>query len=110
MSRHLRRGDQALIDPLKREQWDFDVLPTLLLAEHPRSQHSITLPSLRTVTGALAWNELKRAAADPHAQSLQDDSPARGTGPRISMSKAANGHSSVFGILRSPRNFIGTLL
>ena len=43
----LAHKDQATLDPLNLDQWEFYVLPTVILNERKRSQHSITLPSLK---------------------------------------------------------------
>jgi len=43
----LAHRDQATIDPLNLDQWEFYVLPTATLDARKRSQHSITLPSLK---------------------------------------------------------------
>lgn len=42
----LAHKDQATLNPLNLDQWSFYVVPTRLLNERERSQHSITLPSL----------------------------------------------------------------
>lgn len=47
----LAHTDQATLDPLDVSQWEFYVLPTRVLDERQRSQHSITLPSLRRLAG-----------------------------------------------------------
>ncbi len=39
--------DPATIDPLRMEQWEFHVVATSLIDGYQRSQHSITLPSLK---------------------------------------------------------------
>ncbi len=43
--------DQTMLDPLDVSQWDFYVVPTVLLDRRTRSQHSITLKSLRKLHG-----------------------------------------------------------
>lgn len=58
---HLKHTDQETIDPLKMEQWDFYVLPTSRLDNYERSQSSITLNSLRKLTDAKPYSELKTA-------------------------------------------------
>jgi hypothetical protein len=47
----LAHQDQATLDPLDLDQWEFYVVPTAVLDARERSQHSITLPSLRAVHG-----------------------------------------------------------
>ena len=39
--------DKKTVNPLDISQWEFFVLPTKVLDERERSQHSITLPSLK---------------------------------------------------------------
>ncbi|HRZ97033.1 MAG TPA: hypothetical protein P5084_05715 [Paludibacter sp.] len=56
---HLKHLDQATIDPLKMEQWDFYVLPTFILDNYKRSQSSITINSLRRLTNPIIYNKLK---------------------------------------------------
>lgn len=56
---HLKHIDQATIDPLKMEQWDFYVLPTFRLDNYERSQSSITINSLRKLTQPIKYSELK---------------------------------------------------
>ena len=48
----LAHKDKATVDPLNLSQWRFCVLPTRVLDERARSQHSITLSSLEAVAGA----------------------------------------------------------
>lgn len=47
----LAHRDQATLDPLDVSQWEFYVVPTVLLDRRERSQHSITLNSLRKLHG-----------------------------------------------------------
>lgn len=56
---HLKHLEQATIDPLKMEQWDFYVLPTIRLDNYKRSQSSITLNSLKRLTEPIKYSELK---------------------------------------------------
>ncbi|MBM3131772.1 MAG: hypothetical protein FJY85_11985 [Deltaproteobacteria bacterium] len=48
------------LDPLDLAQWEFYVLPTKVLNERKRSQHSITLKSLQALTSRIAWADLAR--------------------------------------------------
>ena len=64
----LRHQDKATVDPLNLDQWEFYVLPTWALDERKRSQHSITLKSLRSLAGppasfASLGQEVERALA-----------------------------------------------
>jgi hypothetical protein len=47
----LAHQEQATLDPLDLDQWEFYVLPTAVLDARERSQHSITLPSLKALHG-----------------------------------------------------------
>ena len=47
----LAHKEQSTLDPMDLSQWEFYVLPTLALDNRTRSQHSITLPSLRKLAG-----------------------------------------------------------
>lgn len=58
----LANKDQATIDPLDVSQWEFYVVHTALLDNRTRSQHSITLPSLRGLANeSVAYSGLKYA-------------------------------------------------
>jgi len=48
----LAHKEQSTLDPMDLSQWEFYVLPTSVLDNRTRSQHSITLPSLRNLAGA----------------------------------------------------------
>lgn len=56
---HLKHKDKNTFDPLKMEQWDFYILPTYQLDNYERSQHSITLNSLRKLTEPHKYADLK---------------------------------------------------
>lgn len=56
---HLKHLNQDTIDPLKMEQWDFYVLATSQLNNYKRSQTSITLKSLQSLTNAIPYTRLK---------------------------------------------------
>ena len=47
----LAHKDKSTVDPLDLAQWEFFVLPTTVLDQRVRSQHSITLPSLKRLAG-----------------------------------------------------------
>ena len=47
----LAHQDKATVDPLNLSQWRFYVLPTRVLDERARSQHSIALSSLEALAG-----------------------------------------------------------
>ena len=54
----LTHRDQGSIDPLDLGQWEFYVLPRTVLDQRQRSQHSITLPSLKNLCEPVAYAEL----------------------------------------------------
>ncbi len=47
----LAHKDKLTVDPLNVTQWEFYVLPTAVLNERTRSQHSITLKTLEGLSG-----------------------------------------------------------
>lgn len=55
----LMHPDKTTVDPMDVSQWCFYVVPTSELAARSRSQHSITLPSLKALTSAVTFGELK---------------------------------------------------
>ena len=58
----LAQTDKTTIDPLNLDQWRFYVLPTAILDERTRSQHSITLKSLEKLCSeAITYAELLKA-------------------------------------------------
>ncbi|MEQ1733687.1 MAG: hypothetical protein ABL940_08440 [Bacteroidia bacterium] len=64
----LKHKDQATIDPLKLEQWEFYILPTYELDNYKRSQSSITLNSLQKLTSAVTYNELSASINEAYTQ------------------------------------------
>lgn len=60
----LKHQERDTLDPLNIAQWEFYVLPTRTLNERTRSQHSITLPSLRELSGGPRTFEQLRNAVD----------------------------------------------
>lgn len=58
----LSHMDKTTLDPLDVSQWGFFVVPTRLLNERTRSQHSITLNSVVALVGeAISYGELAEA-------------------------------------------------
>ena len=55
----LAECDQDKLNPLDVSQWKFYVVPTFVLDNRERSQHSITLPSLKKLTEVVEYAELK---------------------------------------------------
>ncbi len=69
----LASKNQEEIDPLKLEQWEFFVLPTIALDRYERSQTSITLNSLNKLCSATKYPKLKdeiEAAYETQLRSL----------------------------------------
>jgi len=64
----LDHKDQATLDPLDVSQWQFYVLPTYVLDERGRSQHSITLPSVHALARAVAFASLGAAVEQAAAR------------------------------------------
>jgi len=60
----LAHKEQQTVNPLDVSQWEFFVLPTVVLDARERSQHSITLPSLRRLAEPVSFHELPRAVAE----------------------------------------------
>jgi hypothetical protein len=54
----LHHEDKQTVDPLNLDQWEFYVLATKQLNDYKRSQHSITLKSLRGLTIAVQYDKL----------------------------------------------------
>jgi hypothetical protein len=64
----LAHHHQATLDPLDVAQWEFFVVPTDTLDRRERSQHSITLNSLRALHGPpVDYAGLRGAIADAAA-------------------------------------------
>jgi hypothetical protein len=60
----LAHEEQQTLNPLDMSQWEFFILPTVVLNTRERSQHSITLPSLRRLAEPVSFHELPRAVAE----------------------------------------------
>ena len=61
----LAHRDKSTVDPLNVNQWRFYVLPTRILDERTRSQHSITLKTLeRLSNGSVTFQELRIAVQE----------------------------------------------
>ncbi len=61
----LAHGDQGTLDPLDVSQWEFFVVPTAHLDGRMRSQHSITLPSLRALAReSVSFSDLRGAVEE----------------------------------------------
>jgi hypothetical protein len=61
----LAHQDKTTVDPMDLSQWTFFVLPTAVLDERTRSQHSITLPTLARLRGrAVDFSGLRDAVVE----------------------------------------------
>lgn len=67
----LAHMDQATLDPLDISQWEFFILPTTILNKRERSQYSITLSSLKKLTSAIKYSELKQAVEKAYLQQME---------------------------------------
>lgn len=54
----LKHEDKSTVDPLNLDHWEFYVLATKELNDYTRSQHSITLKSLRSLTSTILYGQL----------------------------------------------------
>ena len=60
----LKHKDQATLNPMKLEQWEFYVLPTVEINNYKRSDSSITLNSLEKLTHGVSYSELRDMIID----------------------------------------------
>ncbi|MFH1852134.1 MAG: hypothetical protein ABIA75_07290 [Candidatus Neomarinimicrobiota bacterium] len=68
----LSHKDKMTIDPLNLKQWEFFVLPTEVLNQRKRSQHSITLKSLDRISGgSVNFFELKAAVIEAQLNNIK---------------------------------------
>ena len=74
----LDQQDKTTLDPLNMDQWCFFVLPTRVLDARTRSQHSITLPSLKALAGLpVSYSELSAAVKRAGEAQLGNGNAAR---------------------------------
>jgi hypothetical protein len=65
----LAHTDQPTIDPLDMSQWQFFILPTSVLDSRTRSQHSIPLRTLISLSGgAVTYGALREAVLTAAAE------------------------------------------
>lgn len=61
----LAHGQKSTLNPCDVSQWEFHVLPTLILNARTRSQHSITLPTLTRLSGGpVAYGDLAKTVQE----------------------------------------------
>jgi hypothetical protein len=60
----LKHDDKSTVDPLNIDHWEFYVLATQQLNEYTRSQHSITLKSLKGLTSNVGYDQLNNEIAE----------------------------------------------
>lgn len=57
----LKHKDQATLNPMNLDQWEFYVVPTLTINNYKRSESSITLKSLQNLTPSVMYDQLRQA-------------------------------------------------
>jgi hypothetical protein len=62
----LKHGDKQTINPLNLSHWEFYVLATKQLNDYTRSQHSITLNSLKKLTRAICYDQIDAEIKNKH--------------------------------------------
>ena len=62
----LNRTSEQDIDPLNMNHWEFYVMSTKELDNYSRSQHSITLKSLQSLTTLVSYNQLNDAIKEKY--------------------------------------------
>lgn len=67
----LAHADKRTLNPLEAGQWRFYIVATSVLDAHARSQHSITLPSLRRLSPEVLFADLDASVADVFARACQ---------------------------------------
>ena len=67
--------NQDTLNPLDLSQWEFYAVPTSWLDARTRSQHSITLPSLKAAFSAVTYLDLGRTVemAGAECQRMKKD-------------------------------------
>jgi len=68
----LKHEDKTTVDPLNLDHWDFYVLATQELNNYKRSQHSITLKSLKGLTAIVGYDKLDNEIISKHSLNVQD--------------------------------------
>jgi len=63
----LHHEDKLTVDPLNLDQWEFYVLATKQLNEYTRSQHSITLKSLKALAKPVPYSKLHEEIRERYA-------------------------------------------
>ena len=64
----LRHDDKQTVNPLNMNHWEFFVLSTKQLNNYTRSQHSITLKSLKNLTQSVPYSELNSSVINAYAE------------------------------------------
>jgi len=62
----LYHDNKQTVDPLNLNQWEFYVLATVELNNYTRSQHSITLKSLKALTQAVSYSQIAEEIKTKH--------------------------------------------
>jgi hypothetical protein len=78
----LAHREKSTLNPCDVSQWEFYVLPTRILDERTRSQHSITLPTLsRLSDGSVGYRDLAEKVEE--AAAVQQGVGADGRSPEM---------------------------
>jgi len=67
----LHHKDKDSVDPLNLDQWEFYILSTNELNGYPRSQHSITLNSLKKLTDAVPYDKIEETIREKNKLNLK---------------------------------------
>ena len=62
----LHHDNKLTVDPLNMNHWEFYILATKELDEYPRSQNSITLKSLQSLTNSVSYDKLYETVKAKH--------------------------------------------
>ena len=65
----LKHKDQATLEPMNLDQWDFFVVSTFAINNYKRSKSSITLKSLQNLTTSIKYDQLYQTIIDRNEQS-----------------------------------------
>jgi len=69
----LAHRDKLTVDPMDLAQWEFFVLPTSVLNDRRRSQHSISLSSLRRLAPSLKYHQIAQSVSEAADHEKQVD-------------------------------------
>jgi hypothetical protein len=67
----LHHDNKRTVNPLNLDQWEFYVLATNQLNNYTRSQHSITLRSLKGLTKTVCYDRLDKEIKEKHRRQIE---------------------------------------